>query len=598
MAGARRVGHNMLVTLDEVLAAFHAAPRLTAASPREPTPSEFGDIALHPHQQALLARMRAMEAVQPDGSFQTLGVLADPPGSGKSYTMLALTQHTPHLRNTACAWSCFNRPNVGMQRVLAFRRVVPFNLIVTPHGGVLEQWRQYLRACMPGGEYVCVARRAHLEPLRDRVDTVRVVLVASTFYRPVLELLDDMGIDRIGRVVFDEADTLCLSNLRIISAAFYWHITASPSNLVLPDGSNRLQVDGLHHNGFLRQTFRAVFAHATHEDGRVFSTLFARCDPAFVAASFPLPPPVERTHVCRDPHALHLLRDDLYAQNQRAVEMLHAGDVHGAIQALGGTCTDSAAGFAEALTLDLTRRLIHTQARQDYLAATGADTERVRAVEQQTERLREQMRSVAQRVSELSEQSCPICLDPVGSQGPVAAPPCCGQMFCTRCLLSAMERWNRCPMCRSDLAPSALIVKHEQVVATANQAPRLPTKLEALYAVVGANPAGRFLIFSCHDRTFDQIGEQLRSGAARVGHISGNASCVNATLRRFRTGELNVLLLDATHFGQGCNLETATDAVLMHKMPAELEAQVIGRAQRPGRTDTLRVHRLLHERET
>lgn len=588
----------MLVTLDEVLAVFNSTSRLTAASPRVPTPPDFGRIALHPHQQALLARMQAMEAVQPDGSYQTLGVLADPPGSGKSYTMLALIRHAPRLCNTACAWACFNRPNVGMQRMLTFRRVVPLNLIVAPHGGVFEQWRQYLHACMPGGEYACVARRAHLAPLRDRVDAVCVVLVAATFYRQIMELLDELGIDRIGRVVFDEVDTLCLANLRVVSAAFYWTITASPTNLVLPDGSNRLQVDGLRHNGFLRVTFRAVLHHATYEDGKVFKSLFARCDPAFVAASFPLPPAVERVYVCRDPHALHLLSDDLYAQNQRAVELLHAGDVHGAIQAIGGTCTESAAGFAEALTLDLTRRMTEAQARHAYLVATGADAERVSAVERQTSGLRAQMRSVAQRVRELSDQTCPICLDLVGTQGPVAAPPCCGQMFCTRCLLTAVERRNRCPMCRSDFAPSAMVVKHEQPAFPASEAPRLPTKLEALHALVGANPNGRFLIFSCHERTFDQIGERLRGGALRLGHISGNAGCVNATLRRFREGELNVLLLNATHFGQGCNLETATDAVLMHKMPPELEAQVIGRAQRPGRTDTLRVHRLLHERET
>ncbi len=94
----------MMMTFLDVLNSFDAAPRLTTASPRAPTPVDFGRITLLPHQQAMVHHMRGMESVQEDGSYQTIGVLADPPGSGKSYIMLAVIQHAPRLENTACSW--------------------------------------------------------------------------------------------------------------------------------------------------------------------------------------------------------------------------------------------------------------------------------------------------------------------------------------------------------------------------------------------------------------------------------------------------------------------------------------------------------------
>jgi len=42
------------------------------------------------------------------------------------------------------------------------------------------------------------------------------------------------------------------------------------------------------------------------------------------------------------------------------------------------------------------------------------------------------------------------------------------------------------------------------------------------------------------------------------------------------------------------NLQNTTDIVLLHKTNASMKDQVIGRAQRPGRTSQLRVWELLH----
>ena len=69
------------------------------------------------------------------------------------------------------------------------------------------------------------------------------------------------------------------------------------------------------------------------------------------------------------------------------------------------------------------------------------------------------------------------------------------------------------------------------------------------------------------------------------------------TLNGFKTGVNNVLMLNSTHKGSGLEISSATDIIITHAMDSELEKQVIGRAQRLGRTDPLNVHYILYSNE-
>ena len=58
-----------------------------------------------------------------------------------------------------------------------------------------------------------------------------------------------------------------------------------------------------------------------------------------------------------------------------------------------------------------------------------------------------------------------------------------------------------------------------------------------------------------------------------------------------------VLLADSSMYGCGMNFENTTDIIFIHKINPEMEKQVIGRAQRPGRVGVLNIHRLVHPNE-
>ena len=86
-----------------------------------------------------------------------------------------------------------------------------------------------------------------------------------------------------------------------------------------------------------------------------------------------------------------------------------------------------------------------------------------------------------------------------------------------------------------------------------------------------------------------------------IPHIElddGNVDSIYNSINDYKLGNINVLLLNSNLFGCGLNLECTTDIVFLHKMDKDLETQIIGRAQRPGRKNDLNIWYIMHENET
>ena len=57
------------------------------------------------------------------------------------------------------------------------------------------------------------------------------------------------------------------------------------------------------------------------------------------------------------------------------------------------------------------------------------------------------------------------------------------------------------------------------------------------------------------------------------------------------------MLLNAKYYGAGLNLQITNDIIIYHRFDKETEEQIIGRANRYGRTEPLSVYYLLHDNE-
>ena len=60
----------------------------------------------------------------------------------------------------------------------------------------------------------------------------------------------------------------------------------------------------------------------------------------------------------------------------------------------------------------------------------------------------------------------------------------------------------------------------------------------------------------------------------------------------YKTGSVNILLLNTIHSGAGLNLQETSDIILYHRLHEYQKIQVIGRANRIGRKIQLNVHYL------
>ena len=75
----------------------------------------------------------------------------------------------------------------------------------------------------------------------------------------------------------------------------------------------------------------------------------------------------------------------------------------------------------------------------------------------------------------------------------------------------------------------------------------------------------------------------------------GNIQSIDKTIESYKYGNVDVLMASSLFYGSGLNFENTTDVIILHK--SINEKQLIGRAQRPGRSKQLRIHKLLYNIE-
>jgi SNF2 family DNA or RNA helicase len=100
----------------------------------------------------------------------------------------------------------------------------------------------------------------------------------------------------------------------------------------------------------------------------------------------------------------------------------------------------------------------------------------------------------------------------------------------------------------------------------------------------------KVIVFSSYDETFDIIRNDLDENNIPFIELSGRLSVRVSKLDQFTNGNVHVIFLNSRFNGAGINLEQTDDIILYHQMGEELKKQVLGRALRIGRKETLIVH--------
>ena len=561
-----------------------------------------------------------------------IGIIGDKAGAGKSYVMLALVQAglgagsspapDPIVRSFAG-----NRVLVSMTPRVD---TIGVSVLVVPHN-LCAQWERYLESFGGGFRHASVNRAKHLIPLREAgaLDALDLIVVTSTFHNSVAALLSGR---RVRRVLYDEADSLVISCCHPIDADFHWFATASYRNLLYPHGDGDVLLDslslsnshsahrrtnGLRSSGFIKQMF--VELSLSDHMRVVGQAIVAKNADGFVDASMHLPDPVVHIVPCKSPIAVRVLSG---IADRQVMECLNAGDVDGALQHVSQANRRSEEGVIAALMGKLERAAHNLEARIAVLPTFEYDSEEARESEGarlalKLEALNTRMACIRERV--VSCDTCPICFDGLTNK---TVSTCCSNAFCFACINKWLGNRSVCPLCKDPLTLAKLLVVTpgaEDPGAAADSSSsagqsdpasgvtdKRNDKIRNLEAIVtdrcmGSSRSGgtrsKMLIFSSFDNAFNDIAAMLDRVGVRHRFLKGNHFSVACIEREYRNGDLDVLLVNTSNYGSGLNFENTTDVVMLHKFDTDIEHQVIGRAQRCGRTAPLNVWYLMYENE-
>jgi SWI/SNF-related matrix-associated actin-dependent regulator of chromatin subfamily A3 len=195
---------------------------------------------------------------------------------------------------------------------------------------------------------------------------------------------------------------------------------------------------------------------------------------------------------------------------------------------------------------------------------------------------------------------CSICYETIDNKTLVK---CCSNTFCFKCINLWLCQNASCPLCKNNLKEDQLYLiqdKEESIkneIIDSNEMNKEFDKLQNLEILLRNKKKGsKYLIFSEYDISFERI-ISIINNDYKYSYLKGNKYIIQKILKEYKEGDLDILLVNIHNYGSGLNLENTTDIIMFHKFDANIEEQVIGRAQRFGREDSLNIYYLLNQNE-
>lgn len=612
---------------------------LTDNNPRSPQPNDIR-LKLKEHQLTMLNACLTLEEsltkpIQVNNTninreIQTqIGIIGDNVGSGKTLSVLSLIAARPELKlkqNLRYKTSGFVTIKDIYNDDDTYK---PYNIIVVPHT-ITKQWEDALDK-HTSLKYICVKNKKTMDKFvelfdKDEVPDYGIIVIGSTKYREMYHLSLkhwDCSKFKYSRILFDEADTIKTPACDTINASFTWFITSTYHSLVFPRGqriyTNRHKTrfsfnyeygynnpnpdpcqysywfsSGLKHTGFIRNTMNSI-------DESVIKHIVLRNHNDFVKSSFRLPELVMEIIKCKTPLALMVLNNNV---SPEIINHINGGDIKGAIELVNCTKVsekDLIQGATQELTTQLENKKLELQMKSQMTYSTErAKKDAIMKIKIVIMNIEKKIKSIHNKLNE--SNTCTICYDDVSND---TITPCCKSKFCFECISTWLCGGNQsCPFCRHKISMESLIVVSEGAAAPAPVKDELLSKLKNLDLLIerrkAEEPNLKMLIFSDYDNSFGEITGELEKHNLKYNMIKGSGSTITKTISNFKkTGidSIDVLMLNADFCGAGINLENATDIVFYHMMTTSKTKQVIGRGQRPGRKQPLKVWKLCYENE-
>jgi hypothetical protein len=395
-----------------------------------------------------------------------------------------------------------------------------------------------------------------------------VIIITPTMFNSYIRKYKDMAWKRF---IFDEAQSVKIPDMEKIVFGFMWFVTATPNDITYKHYKCK---------GFMA----SIVSNNFYLCNTLLKEITVKNDDAFVETSFAMPPTINNYYKCSN-KIYNTIKGFV---NDKILELISAGNIQGAIKSLGGTETSNIKELVKQRKIGEIQEL----EKQIEILTIQDRMNKIDGVVKEIQRIKGQIQELDERFNNICESDCNICLDKLTN--PVMEPNC-QNIFCSECLLTWLKNHSRCPLCRTETDFSKFIY-----IQPTRQKPSVQeetnnetlTQIDTVIKIINSNPSGRIILFSCWDETFIPIRSILTSNDITFGEVKGTVEARNNLIQKFKNGEVQVIFLNANFNGAGINLQETTDIIVFHEMHNSLLTQIIGRANRIGRTNSLTVHHL------
>lgn len=556
----------------------------------------------------------------------TFGVLADPPGAGKSLcAIVAALNFVPRLTDEQLQRKAFQQLSVrevvtGHMKVninpcmkQSQIRILDTTIIIVPKS-TIAQWKSYIEDLTDCKNYLVLNEfmndfknlqngEVYSRIFDQRADSFRIVVMGEIAMRKASEDFRDRPECVFKSIYIDEADSIDLDpSLELPHCLFAWFITATPFDFMV---------------GACKTTrFRKMFfstGQTTDIQRRNINNLRVsmRClisnDEDFVKRNLNLPAPVENMVTI---YMSDIMKHLYKISPENAFIQLSAGDLKGAIRSLGQSESRHACfigAMLHRMREDIRQKIGKRkgQVSADVMIKYDEEIEHAK-------RLVDELLKVIKRSEE-----CPITMAPIHDR---YVAPCCGTSFEARALKDTLNSINTevtkteptCPICASFIRPSSVNSSEKPKSMDHNAHPSKKQrrvgentylKKEAITTkIIDEAPAGsRFLVFSSFDTNGieNYVKKNTKNDVSVESLKNARTKRLNERLNDYRTADekKKALFLDANSFAAGINLQNTSHIITLHEMNEQRYTQLIGRAQRLGRKEAVNVYNLRSEWE-
>ena len=551
-----------------------------------------------------------------------IGVIADKVGSGKTYVILGIitTDTIPNQNITRNV--SYGNGHLSLNSKLPNLIDKNVNIIVIPH--ILQkQWCQYIELFSKKIRYYVVNKKKSIVNLESEIDNYNIILVTGTFYKYVRGIFY-LNNWRARRVFYDEIDSTNTPCAHYLSTRFIWFVTASYKNILFPIqkvyydrrniNNSYMLSHGISNNMFAKKLFTDMIKVMGQLELQAMDKIVLKNTDDFIDKSFNIPDLIQNVIGCKSPVEIDILTGLV---SRDIIKCLNAGDIQTAIGFIQSGNLDTEANIINRVLEELQTKhrniSIRENAVRQYIYTS--DEQKNVAIDRVVEERNDCDKKIELMKIRINENKlCIICYNNAINK---CISKCCKNTYCLECISNWLSIGTTCPLCKTivNIRNDFYIVDESNLVGSIEMdkmkkkneyASKLPgndeytkskNKFENLKRIIYNNRGKnkKFLIFSDFEQSFGRMIPYLDTCGLKYATIKGNS--VNETIRKYRSDELDALLVNSRNYGSGLNLENTTDVILFHKFENQLEQQIIGRAQRPGRTSVLNVWYLLNENE-